>query len=161
MLQRHASLRRHGLFYFKGEKMKVKKEVTSINIGPPGTIHHFFGNKFIVQEDGSLVADVHPYTGECGIKAGWFVAVAEPEPGKKVTVEVETTVTTLGYDIGNYYGVGDLEKLREKITALRAAEMRDFARTRLRINLAPNAKSEKLIEMIMKHIIQEKQEDNV
>jgi hypothetical protein len=140
--------------------MKVKKIMTSIDVGSPGSKHQLYGNQFIVQKDGSLVADIHEYTAKCGVQAGWFTYLKEDatvSPELEIKMKpAEITVTEFGYDIGNYYGVGDLDRLRIKITELRRNDLRDFAKTRLKVSLPPNAGTDKLIEAIMDLVIRAK-----
>lgn len=144
----------------RGEKMpKVRvKLINSLVVGQPGEKFSAFGHEFEIQPDGSAVANVHSDFVDTEVKAGRYVVVDDPRQSDPDGLAIEqyedekSEADKFGYDLGNYFGAGDLGKLREKMAALKKNDLQKFAETRIKIILPDRMGKAKMISEIVRAI---------
>ena len=119
-----------------------------------GQTIRLWGHDFEIQQDGSLCMKMDPEFIASETKAGRIKIMDSPPPGKdkeihkKVTV-VDTISPSFTMDIGNYYGVGDLNKLIEKVTAMKRNKIFKFVDERFENHgLKKSMKTEDLVDKI-------------
>lgn len=96
----------------------------------PGQIIKVWGHDFEIQQDGSLCMEMDEDFVASETNAGRIKKMSSPPPGKDTMIHKKITVidtTPFTMDIGNYYGVGDLNKLIEKVTAMKKSKILEFA----------------------------------
>ncbi len=117
-----------------------------------GQIIRLWGHDFEVQQDGSLCLEMNSGFVDSEVRAGRIKKLNAPPPGKSKTIHEDITIIIpddFTLDIGNYYGAGDLNKLIEKITAMKKAEVIKFADNRFTNHrLKRTMKAEDIIDKI-------------
>jgi len=126
---------------------KVRVILTQKVKHPVGSKLKIYGHDFIVQKDGTAAAMVEESVSGAEIKRGRYI-LADQAP-KQIPVLNTSYVDSFGYDVGQYYGAGSLEKLKKKIDDMRKGEISHFAQTRLGENIRMNqSKSRMIFELI-------------
>jgi len=111
-------------------KFKPCKLLGHVINSPPGTIFKVWGHDFVIQPNGDAVASIHQDFHETDCAAGRYLVLEEKKASAK-----SKELSDFTNDIGTYYGAGDLEKFREKITKLRKEGLMGFAESRLSTEL--------------------------
>jgi len=122
----------------------------------PGLIIPIWGHEFEVQKDGSLCMEMHPDFIPTEVAAKRIEIMKDPpfekdsKAAEKVTIIQPNIPVGFTMDIGNYYGVGDLNKLIEKVTKLKKTEIIAFAAERFprRKKLDERKKKDDIIDKI-------------
>ena len=133
-----------------GEKMSKYKKCKLLNkiiIARPGEILNCYGHKWIVQPDGTAIADIHVDFHAVEVKSGRYM-ILEDEPETESEPEnksYKSLLSGLTMDIKTYYGCKNIGSLRIKLGYLKKDIINDFAKLRLNITL-PDSMSK--IEMI-------------
>jgi len=94
-----------------------------------------WGHTFTVQPNGILVAELEEHIARLELLNGRVTRYHESDfeiykPEKEKEEKTEPSFN-FGIDIGNYYGVGDLETLRQKISAMDISNIQKFAEEKL------------------------------
>ena len=126
----------------------------------PGLIIAIWGHDFEVQKDGSLCMQMHPDFVDTEVKANRIEIMKDPpfekdnKAAERVTIIQPNIPVGFTLDIGNYYGVGDLNKLIDKVTKLKKTEIIAFAAERFprRKKLDERKKKDDLIDKIRSFI---------
>ena len=145
-------------------KYKKCKLINQIIVAPSGTQLNCFGHKWIVDDKGDAYADIHVDFHKVEVAAGRYVVVGNV-PEVFIAADISNSRTTVAMpiftmDIKTYYGAGDLEKLRENIEKLKREGLRNFAKSKLSINLPPNMGKEKMMAEIIELVTFKLQDDD-
>jgi hypothetical protein len=132
--------------------------------GPPGNPIVIYGHTFVIQPNGEAHCDMHEDFVEAELQAGRIAKVDGSQPTYLSNKPEENMVPTFPklagftWDIGNYFGAGDLKKLIRKVEILNKSEMIEFARIKLSIELPQTMTNKDIVEEIKNTI---KQRHNV
>lgn len=145
------------------EQVKVKLTTQHIG-GIPGNTFYAYGHTMVVQPNGEAHGFIHQDFVKTELKSGRFTLVEDEditEPsylkGNEQDIVTFPKLAIFTFDIGTYYGVGDLEKLIKKIETLNKKEKLEFTRTRLSIELPETMPNKEIVEEIKKITIQRHQ----
>jgi len=119
--------------------MPIVKLLDTHIFGAPNSRFSAFGHVFTIQPNGEAHCDMHEDFIKTEVGAGRVELIAQ---NKKEKIKDSTELETFTFDIGNYYGAGDLDKLMKKLGVLRKSLLTEFADTRLKIEL-PDSMSAK------------------
>lgn len=119
---------------------------------PAGFRLKVYGHDFVMQKDGTAAAIIDEAFLKNQCAKDRYV-LAEEAPKEIPTLDT-SYVDSFGYDIGQYYGAGSLENLKEKIEDMRKSEISHFAQTRLGQKIGYNLSKDRMIFELVR-IIQE------
>ena len=131
-----------------GEKMSKYKKCKLLNkiiIARPGEILNCYGHKWIVQPDGTAIADIHVDFHAVEVKSGRYMVLEDEPESEPENKSYKSLLSGLTMDIKTYYGCKNIGSLRIKLGYLKKDIINDFAKLRLNITL-PDSMSK--IEMI-------------
>ena len=131
--------------------------------GAPGNPITIYGHLFTIQPNGEAHCDMHKDFVEAELKAGRIALVdTERSQPSYLSEHPENNLTPsfpklagFTWDIGNYFGAGDLKKLIRKVEILNKNEMIEFARIKLSIELPPTMTNKDIVEEI-KNTVEQK-----
>ena len=127
----------------------VKVELlNTIVIGSPGENITAFGHAFTIQPDGSAQAFVDEGFVKAEVAAGRYRVFEEGHhmaPRKDLLANVN-----LGFEITNFFGTNDVNKLAEAIKNFTDEQVRLFAQTRLEISFPDSMSHRKMVREIMR-----------
>ena len=143
-----------------GEKMSKYKKCKLLNkiiIARPGEILTCYGHKWIVQPDGTAIADIHVDFHEVEVKSGRYVVLenqSESELKHKPKIEIEHKsydhlLTGFTMDIQTYYGCENIDYLKKRLGYLNKDIIQNFAKSRLNITLPDSMRKDEMIAEII------------
>lgn len=121
--------------------------LNTIVVGSPGETISAFGHAFTIQPDGSAHAFVDEGFVETEVAAGRYRVIDDAHamaPRKDVLAGVN-----LGFEVTNYFGTNDINKLTENIRNLTSEQIKLFAETRLELNFPDSMSHKKMVDQIM------------
>lgn len=124
--------------------------INTIVLGSPGEIVTAFGHQFTIQPNGEAHALVDRAFVDAEVKAGRYVVI---DGRKNATMTAKKDLLrdlNLGFEIKNYFGTNDVNKLTEIITNLDRDQIKLFAETRMDLNFPDSMNRVQMIDQISK-----------
>lgn len=123
-------------------------QVFTGNVGSPLVV---YGHTFIIQKDGSAIAKIDDAFIKAETALGRY-KVIEDEPDQQKPIPRKDLLKDFGFEIKNFFGIDNPNKLYKMIKKLDKDQMILFAETRLKLNLPEHMSQTKMIDEISKII---------
>lgn len=131
--------------------------INQIFSGSVGTTLTVYGHDFIIQKNGSAIAEIDESFTKAEKKLGRY-KVLEDTPvikenfQKAHPVPRKDLLTDIGFEIKDFFGTNDINKLYKKIKNFDKDQTILFAETRLKLNLPESMPHTKMVKKISKAI---------
>lgn len=145
--------------------MPLVKLLKTHVVGRPGDKVIAFGHEFTIEPDGTCVCDMHVDFIESEVRAGRIEVIDEDfdepkqpdktSPFEKKDDDVERQKTPLhkfGFDIDNYFGLNTEAALMKELSVLVKSDLREFAKSRIRIQFPARHTSEQMLNEISESV---------
>jgi hypothetical protein len=121
--------------------------INQIFVGEVGSPLVVYGHRFIIQKNGSAIAEIDEAFIKAEEKLGRF-KVLENEPAKVHPIPRKDLLTDFGFEIKDFFGINDINKLYKRIKKFDKNQAILFAETRLNLNFPDSMSHSKLINEI-------------
>ena len=118
-----------------------------IVVGPVGSAVSVYGHQFIIQKNGSAIAEIDEAFIEVESKSNRY-KVIENDPVQQHPIPRKDLLMDIGYEIKDLFGTKDINKLYKKIRKFDKDQAILFAETRLKLNFPDSMSHSKMIGQI-------------